>query len=208
MSEQSNLSRTTQTPFAALRRFVRQPAQLESCELCSAPVEAEHDHLVEPKTRKIVCACYACGLLFTGQNGTKYKRVPRQARYLSDFELTDAQWDDLLIPIGMAFFFFSSAADKMIALYPSPAGPTESLLTLDAWQAIADENPILKQMEPDVEALLVNRIGETREYYIAPIDACYRLVGLIRMNWRGLSGGVDVWREIQNFFSALKRHSR
>jgi len=208
MSEQLNLTSTGQTPFAALRRFVRQPTQLESCELCSAPVEAEHDHLVEPQTRKIICACYACGLLFTGQNGTKYKRVPRQARYLPDFQLTAAQWDDLLVPIGMAFFFFSSPADKMIALYPSPAGPTESLLTLDAWEAIANENPLLKQMEADVEALLVNRIGETRDYYIAPIDECYRLVGLIRMNWRGLSGGVDVWREIQNFFVGLKHRAR
>jgi len=208
MDEQSNLGSTTQTPFAALRRFVRQPTQLESCELCSAPVDAEHDHLVEPQTRKIVCACYACGLLFTGHNGTKYKRVPREARYLPDFKLTDGQWDDLLVPISMAFFFFSCSADKMIALYPSPAGPTESLLTLDAWEAIANENPILKQMEPDVEALLVNRIGDSRDYYIAPIDACYRLVGLIRMNWRGFSGGVDVWREIQKFFSDLKRRSR
>ena len=42
----------------------------------------------------------------------------------------------------------------------------------------------LKNMEPDVEALLVNRIGHARawtsEYFLVPIDQCYKLVGLIR----------------------------
>ena len=56
-------------------------------------------------------------------------------------------------------------------------------------------------MEADVEALLVNRIGHVRgfaapEYYVLPIDECYKLVGLIRANWRGLSGGTEVWQEI------------
>jgi hypothetical protein len=63
-------------------------------------------------------------------------------------------------------------------------------------------------MEPDVEALLVNRIRNASEYYIAPIDECYKLVGLIRANWRGLSGGTEVWKEISEFFNALKASSR
>lgn len=92
-------------------------------------------------------------------------------------------------------------------MYPSPAGATESLLALDAWNDVADKNPVLKKMRPDVEALLVNRVGDYREYFIAPIDECYRLVGLIRLSWRGLSGGADVWREIDCFFEALKSRS-
>ena len=179
----------------------------EQCDLCSAPVAAEHDHLVEPATRKINCACPACALLFSGQAGTKYKRVPREGRLLADFRITDAQWDGLLVPISMAFFFFSTPANKMVALYPSPAGPTESLLTLDTWEEIAQENPVLKQLQPDVEALLVNRVRDAREYYLAPIDECYKLVGLIRVHWRGLSGGVEVWREINAFFEALRKKS-
>ena len=44
-------------------------------------------------------------------------------------------------------------------------------------------------MEDDVEALLVNRIGHARgfsnpEYYLAPIDECFKLVGLIRSRWQ------------------------
>lgn len=193
--------------FAALRRFIPQRAPTEQCDLCSAPVGSEHNHLVEPLTRKIVCACQACALLFSGQAGTKYKRVPRRARFLADFQMSDLQWESLLVPISMAFFFFSTPAGKVVALYPSPAGATESLLTLDSWEEIVSGNPVLAGMEADVEALLVNRVGMTREYYLAPIDECYKLVGLIRAHWRGLSGGSEVWTEINNFFIALRKRS-
>jgi hypothetical protein len=37
-----------------------------------------------------------------------------------------------------------------------------------------------------------------------PIDACYRLVGLIRLHWKGLSGGNEVWQEIGSFFAGLR----
>jgi hypothetical protein len=40
-----------------------------------------------------------------------------------------------------------------------------------------------------------------------PIDECYRLVGLIRVHWKGLSGGSEVWREIRKFFDSLKARS-
>lgn len=193
--------------LATLRRFVPQRKPVEQCDLCSAPVGNEHDHLVEPVTRKIECACQACALLFSGQAGTKYKRVPRRGRFLINFEMGDAQWDSLLVPIKMAFFFYSTPAEKIVALYPSPAGPTESLLTLDTWEEIAASNPVLRTMLPDVEALLVNRVGPIREHYLAPIDECYKLVGLIRMHWRGLSGGTEVWREINSFFEELKKKS-
>jgi hypothetical protein len=193
--------------FAALRRFVPRRAPTEKCDLCSAAVGPEHDHLVEPSTRKIECACQACALLFSGQAGTKYKRVTRRVRFLADFQMTDAQWEGLMVPISMAFFFFSTPAGKVVALYPSPAGPTESLLTLDTWEEIVSGNPVLQGMESDVEALLVNRIGSPSEYFLAPIDECYKLVGLIRAHWRGLSGGTEVWTEINNFFTALKKRS-
>jgi hypothetical protein len=207
MGEVANQTGQKQILFDALRRFVPRPAPAEKCDMCSAAIGAEHPHLVEPASRKIACACDACALLFSGQAGTKYRRVPRRWRFLPEFELTDAQWDGLMLPISMAFFFHSSPAGRVIALYPSPAGPTESLLALDTWDEIVNGNPILKDLEPDVEALLVNRVRDTREYYTAPIDECYKLVGLIRANWRGLSGGTEVWNEINSFFTTLKTRS-
>jgi uncharacterized protein DUF5947 len=154
----------------------------------------------------------ACSILFSGQSGTKYRRVPRRILALTDFRITDVQWEALMIPINMAFLFFSEPQQKIVALYPSPAGATESLLPLDSWQDIVRDNPILKNMEPDVEALLVSRVDRmhgrsSAEYYLAPIDECYKLVGLIRANWRGFSGGTEVWDQIAQFFETLKRRA-
>jgi len=199
--------------FDALRQFTRvrrsTSRPMEQCELCSAGVAQEHPHLVELASRQIICACDACALLFDGMERSKYKRVSRRAQYLSNFEMTDTQWESLLIPINMAFFFSSSIEDRVIALYPSPAGAVESLLPLEAWNEIAASNRALHRLLPDVEALVVNRVGHAHgiaraEYYIAPIDECYKLVGLIRSNWKGLSGGAEVWSEIGRFFSELR----
>ncbi|HET6145244.1 MAG TPA: DUF5947 family protein [Candidatus Acidoferrales bacterium] len=181
--------------------------------MCALELGPEHGHLVEPAGRKLICACNACAILFEGQAGTKYKRVPREIIYLKDFQLTDAQWDGLAVPIEMAFFFNSSPLAKIVALYPSPAGPMESLLPLDTWTEIVSANPVLSGMQADVAALLVNRVGHERaavpaEYFLVPIDECYKLVGLIRAHWRGLSGGTEVWREINSFFATLKKKSR
>ena len=205
--ENSKTENQVPAVIAALRRFNRPRPAAEQCDLCSTPVAVEHRHLFEPKARQLVCACDACAILFSGQAAMRYKRVPRRTRFLADFHLTDAEWDDLLIPIGMAFFFYSTPSEKTIALYPSPAGPVESLLALDAWDELTSANPLLLEMERDVEALLVNRIGTQREYYIAPIDECFKLVGLIRANWRGLSGGVEVWKEIAQYFADLRQGS-
>lgn len=201
-----------ESAFTALRQFARKRTPVERCEMCSRELAPEHEHLVEPASRKLICACEACAILFDGQSGAKYKRVPREVNFLADFKLTDPQWDGLTVPIEMAFFFNSTPHGKVIALYPSPAGPTESLLSLETWDDIERSNPILKTMKPDVTALLVNRVGHNRgsvaaEYYLVPIDECYKLVGLIRTHWRGLSGGTEVWREIGAFFTALKRRA-
>lgn len=196
------------SPFAVLRRFVRQRAVVERCEMCSAELPAQHEHLVDPTTRQMTCACQACAILFSGKANPKYRRVPRRIRDLADFQLTDAQWESLLIPISMAFFFNSSAAGKVIALYPSPAGATESLLDFESWDEILRDNPVLGDMEPDTEALLVNRVRGAAEYYLLPIDECYKLVGLIRTHWHGLSGGTEMWEAIATFFTELKARSQ
>jgi hypothetical protein len=214
MPEESNLG--YEQAFSVLRRFTRTRTSasraVEHCELCSAGLHHDHPHLVELATRQILCACDACALLFDGMEKSRYKRVARSSQYLPNFEMSDGEWESLMIPINMAFLFRSSIENRIVALYPSPAGAVESLLPLDAWTEIAENNPVLHNLKPDIEALLVNRVGHAHgtreaEYYIAPIDECYKLVGLIRANWKGLSGGTEVWTEVGRFFSELRNKS-
>ena len=196
--------------FAALRRFAKAPQQpvLERCELCNLVLPPVHRHLLDTATRQVACSCDPCALLFQNAVGAKFKLIPRDARSLPDFQMTDGDWESLALPIDLAFFFYSTPSEKMTAMYPSPAGPTESLLPLTSWEALVRQNPVLQNMEFDVEALLLNRAGAAREYFLAPIDKCYELVGTIRVHWRGLSGGDDVWREIENFFAKLRSEAK
>jgi len=203
------------SPLANLRKFagvkpkgesLRRPA-VEQCELCSIRVPPQHRHLLEMTTQKIVCACDACALRFQDVVEGRFKLIPRDTRALPDFAMADADWENFALPINLAFFFYSTPRKKMMAYYPSPAGATESLLPLDAWKALVGQNAPLQKLQPDVEALLVNRAGKARNYFIAPIDKCYELVGTIRMHWRGLSGGQEVWDRIESFFSHLKANA-
>ena len=194
--------------FSALRRLARPSPRTEQCALCSVSLPPVHRHLLETATRKMVCACDPCALRFQDVVGGRFKLIPRGARTLPGFEITDAQWERLALPISLAFFFHNGATGKWTAMYPSPAGALESLLALESWGELLRDNPVLEEIEPDVQALLVNRVGTAREYFIVPLDACYELVGLIRTHWRGLSGGEAVWREVGQFFTRLSEQSQ
>jgi hypothetical protein len=127
---------------------------------------------------------------------------------LEDFSFTDTEWEGLRLPISLAFFYDSSPQRRIVACYPSPAGATESLLELETWTEIRARHSLLAGLTPDVEALLVNRTRTPGDYLIVPIDECFRLVGLIRTHWKGLSGGTEVWKEIAAFFSVLHQRAR
>ena len=194
------------TGFTALRDLASRagPPKSERCELCGTRLTRRHRHLINLDLRRLLCACEACTALFPASANRSMKAVPNSVRSLDRFQLTEEQWDSLLIPIGLAFFVRSGVDSSVVAFYPSPAGPAESHILFDAWRAIIEDNPELAGMQPDVEALLVNRLEDPRGYYLAPIDRCYELAGLVRRNWRGLSGGAEMWEQTRCFFRQLK----
>jgi hypothetical protein len=199
----------TPSPIASLRHARRPPPGplvVERCEFCGVELEPTHGHIVNVESRAIVCACRACHLLFTapGAAGGKYRAVPDRVVALGGASELPGLWQALQIPVGLAFLFYHSALGRAVALYPSPAGVTESELPLDSWAAIAREVPGLESLEADVEAVVISSTGGSVEAVRAPIDRCYAFVGRVRRTWRGFDGGDAVRREREAFLDELR----
>jgi Family of unknown function (DUF5947) len=164
-------------PFVA-PRSAHGPAR--RCEICTAPLEADHPHLADVEDRTLACACRRCALLFAqaGVASARWRTVPDRHLFEPRLVLTEVEWE---------------------------AGPVESLLRLEAWQPIASRTALATAMEWDVEALLITPAAD-RAYdcMLVPIHACYALVGHVRRLWRGLDGGEDARLAIAEHVEALR----
>jgi hypothetical protein len=177
----------------ALRSFVANAPVTDRCGLCAAPVGEPHPHLFDREQQRLECACPQCALLFD-RGGARWAKVPHKVERLAQNPLSDASWESLGLPIGLAFFIRSSK-DGLTAWYPGPAGAMRCQLKLE---------PPELSLEADVEALLVNRLEGAGAAYRVSIDECYALVGLIRANWRGFGGGPAVREQVKTFFQKLE----
>jgi hypothetical protein len=202
--------------LAALARFAAAPVApvpeaIDRCGLCGQAVEAGHTHVVDVAQRTLACACRACQLLLSHPEAARgrYRSLPRRVLVDPAFELSDGQWAALQIPVGLAFVFNAAGAGasepRWVANYPSAAGATEATLPAGPWAELA-QAPLIRALAPDVEALLVfgRPGGARRETFLVPIDTCYALVGLVRMEWRGFSGGAVLWQAVDRFFVDLR----
>ena len=193
-------------PLQVLRRVATRPPPPpgERCDMCAAALGARHGHVVDLRSRAMLCTCRPCWLLFTAEEARlSYRSVPDRYLAFPSFALSAAQWDDLGIPVGVAFLFTHSGLGRTVAFYPSPAGATESELPLDAWASIVAANPALRVLRDDVAALLLRRTGDRFACYLVPVDACYELVGHLRRLWRGFDGGTEAHRQLEEFFAAV-----
>jgi hypothetical protein len=192
----------------ALGRVIRRagrPAPVgERCDLCAAELPDQHRHLLDTGRHEIRCACRACSLLFDREAASEghYRLVPRRR-----LRLPDVSTSGLGVPVGVAFFVPRSDG-TVDAHYPSPAGATRWDVDQAAWHDVVARCPPLAGMAPEVEALLVNTAGGHCDRWLVPIDDCFRLVTLVRQEWRGLSGGTRVWTEIETFFAGLAEPRR
>jgi Family of unknown function (DUF5947) len=189
------------TPFPAAST----PDHGGACAGCGAKLTDEHRHIIDLDSRLISCSCRACWLLAGSADRPSERAVPTRYHREASASVSDAHWEMLRIPVDVAFFMTNSRAGRTFAFYPSPTGPTESALPLEAWHQVLSANPWLQGMASDVEALLVRRDATSAscECFVVPIDSCYELVGRIRLAWTGLTGGSAVQRVVDAFFADL-----
>jgi hypothetical protein len=228
---QEAASQATQPPGQDPRPQGEQAgSEPENCELCATGIPAEHGHLADLDHASLLCACRACYLLFTQGEAVRgrFRAVPD--RYLTDPDhpLSAAEWDELEVPVGLAFFLRSSRAGTVTGFYPSPAGATECRLDLAAWARLTAEHRLLAAAEPDVEAVLITRASAAApwsaasagsgvptgtgsgapatpvECFVVPIDACYELAGQMRLHWRGFDGGAEARQAIADFLDTVR----
>ncbi|MFF8596227.1 DUF5947 family protein [Streptomyces sp. NPDC015220] len=191
----------------ALARVIRGAAGLraraaEHCALCGEPVSDEHRHLFDTAAdggEELLCACRPCSLLFTGAaaGDGRYRLVPRRRVRLPAVDTTA-----LGVPVGLAFFVVRRDG-TVTAHYPSPAGAARWEADAGAWERLVAGCPPLAALEPEVEALLVNTARGADQHWITPVDDCFRMVAVVRREWRGLSGGGRVWPAVEDFFAQL-----
>lgn len=176
-------------------------AGAERCDLCGGEIPEDHRHLLHLVERRIVCSCEACWAMRAGEGD--YRPVGSRTLWLETLDLPDDVWANFQIPIGLAFFMESTVTACIVAMYPSPAGATESELHFESWHRMLELNPVLAGLEPDIEGLIVNRLADPPIYVIAPIDHCYALTGTIKAHWEGISGGGGVQEAVAGFFERL-----
>ncbi|MGJ5749166.1 hypothetical protein FB563_6745 [Streptomyces puniciscabiei] len=193
----------------ALARVIRSAAdraatgEAELCELCAARLAVDHAHLYDTGAAEVRCACGPCSVLFAddGAGEGRYRLVPRRRLRLPPVDTAV-----LGVPVGLVFFVPRSDG-SVTAQGPSPAGAMRWEVDAAAWQRLAATVPQLAAMAPDVEALLVNTVRGLDEHWIVPVDDCYRMIALVRREWRGLSGGGRVWPAVEQFFRELTERS-
>ena len=196
-----------QKSMQTLRDFARKE-NTGRCEMCAQEIREDHQHLFDPASRHVICGCDGCSLLFDSGGRTKYRRIPRDTKLLENFQLPDTQWERLQIPISLGFVYRSSVASVVVAAYPSPFGLVEATVDEEPWRVIVSANAELVELREDVEALLVNRLRGQQDYFIAPIDRCFELAGIVRRHWQGMSGGDRVWAEVGHYLAALRKRAR
>ncbi len=198
--------RTQAEVVSALRRLQMRelpdgPQPLEaSCDLCGTSMPEDHRHLLQMDERRIVCVCEACWALRSGD--PEFRPTGSRFVWLEGFTVPSELWARFGIPIGLAFFL--RGAEGVAALYPSPVGATECELDLSAWDALVSLNPVLETLDAEGETLIANRLADPPQYAITPTDEAYRLVGLVKANWQGISGGAGVEQAVADFFDELK----
>ena len=185
-----------QDPIGALAR----------CRLCGEWLGEIHLHLWHVQERRSACACRRCETRDARNRMRGYRRMQPRVELLEGFEMSEAMWVALTTTVGLAnavaFFFRTSRTREVKACGPGRGESLDVIETTvdpEAWATLVDRNPVLNDLESDVEALLVHRLGLNPEHYRVSINLAYRLTGLARGDW------TVVPATVRDFFTALRR---
>jgi len=176
-----------------LRNFARGEGG-KGCELCGQTLAEVHAHRYHPASRNIRCCCPICVLV--PEEG--WLEVPRR-RLALGADLDESLWQSLGVPVALASFV-KTPEGFWNAAYPGPAGLIQTALSDEAVRTLLGRNPQWTELQPHVEAIVVNRLTDPARALLLPIDEHFRLAGMLRSQWRGLSGGDEVWQCLEDFF--------
>lgn len=175
--------------------------------MCAAPLAGEEQrHLLDLIHHTFLSICNGCALAFgpRGANAGTYRLVPTRHLALLDFQGTNElgtgpeRWGKV------AYLLRSSEAGRILILSLDPAGVRESTFDLECWRTLLKANPLLDSLEPDVEALLINRSAQPPSSYIVPIDTCSRLLGLLSRCQQNQKREQEIWEAIEAFFAEIQ----
>jgi hypothetical protein len=196
---------TERAALRALRRFTRDAGDtsLGRCELCMRTLAAEHAHRLLADKRVLECLCDRCA--FETPHEAPWKVVAHKVERLPGFQMTATEWEALGLPVRLAFFVRRSDGAGVQAFFPSAAGATEAPLDKEQWAELSSKSPLLVDIEPDVDALLVHHAGGRELALLVSVDVCYELIGTLRVHWRGFAGGDEAWQALDAFMAKLTR---
>lgn len=175
----------------------------DHCEMCAALLAGdERRHLLDLAHHALLSICNACALAFgpRGANAGSYRLIPTRHLALLNFQATDGLWAGSGRSAKIAYLLRSSEAGHVLAVYLDPAGARESAFDLEHWKTLLTANPLLDSLEPDVEALLINRMGQEQTFYIVPITTCSQLVGLLTEQ----GNEQEIWKDPGAFFEKIQ----
>ena len=197
--------------ISSLRGLSRPPSprrhgdgpDVEVCELCGTELPQNHRHLLQLTERRILCACATCWASALGRP----RAAPDRAAASSGSRTSSCPRS-----CGRSCRSRSGSPSSCARASPTrwspctraPRAPPSPSSTCPPGRSSSELNPILTGIEPDAEALVVNRIADPHEFVIAPIDECYGLVGAIKVSWEGISGGPALEREVPAFFDEMR----
>jgi hypothetical protein len=204
-------------PLGALTRFVQgNPGAVpetseasEPCEICRQPLGQRHRHVLDLERRTPCCVCVACALLFsTPREGARYQTLGDRVLVQPGLRLGATFLEELAIPVRLAFITSDPLYREWVATYPSVGGPTRAPLPADRCAELT-RTQLVRALVPGLEALLLygRNPGDPLECFGVAVDRCYALVGTLRRQWRGFSGG-EVWGDVEAFFNDLRGRAR